>query len=76
MPVEFDEPQVTTRSVARPERISSLSKLVIKTGIVKTEQGAQLLFFVLAALLIALSVFFFVGSSSSPPQPTPAQVIL
>jgi hypothetical protein len=75
MVVEFNEPGADAR-VARPAKVSGLSKLIIGTGLVKSEQGAQIIFLVLALVCIVLSAYMYATSGKESPQPTPAQVAL
>ena len=75
MSVEFDEPPAMV-SVRNQKQSSSFSRLVIKTGIVKTETGAQIVLLVLAVALLLGSAFFFIRLNTEAPAPTPAQVVL
>ena len=57
-------------------RTSFFSRTVMRTGIVKTQTGAQLVLLVLGVLLILLAFYFFKDATKTPPQPTPEQVAL
>lgn len=74
MAVEFDEPMGGTSRP--PRRASFFARLVMQTGIVKTEAAAQTVLLIVAVILIALSGFFFVNGTKEPPAPTPEQVVL
>lgn len=75
MPVEFNEPIPQSSRPESARKMSGLSKLLIGTGLVKTEAGAQLVLFVIAVLAIAASAFLFVEASKGPPAPTLEQLI-
>lgn len=78
MAVEFNEPTATvSRRVAEARKSSwSLTTLLMKTGLVKTEAGAQTILLVITALALIGAVFFFTSSTQGPPVPTPEQVVL
>lgn len=75
MAVEFNEPasMVSARGASRP---SFFIRFMIRTGLVKTERGAEMLLLILAGLLLAFSAFLFLRHSTLPPAPTPEQVAL
>ncbi len=76
--IQFDEEQEFSRPIALPKQ-STFVRLVLKTGIIKTEQGAN--YFLLGLVVICVCIIFFVvtsqghTSSSSavlgPPRITP-----
>jgi hypothetical protein len=75
MTVEFDEAAPTGPS-RPPERPSFFTGLVLKTGLVKTAKGAQVVILILALLLLAATVFQFKQANIQAPFPTPEQVAL
>lgn len=74
MSVEFNEPAsvMNTRAAAKPP--SLLSRLLIKSGIVKTETGAQAVFVIIIILALAGTVFLFSKGALEPPAPTYEQI--
>lgn len=75
MPVEFNEPIPESSRSAASKRPSALSNLLIKAGIVKTERGAQAVFFIIAVLALVGAAFLFTASTKGPPPPTLEQLI-
>ncbi len=75
MPVEFDEPIPESTRPAVSKKPSLLSGLLMKTGLVKTEQGAQVVYLIVAVLALAGAAYFFVSSTKVPPSPTPSQLV-
>ena len=75
MTVEFDEVAPTGPS-RPPERPSFFAGLVMKTGIVKTPKGAQVVILILALVLLAATVFQYRQANIQAPFPTPEQVAL
>lgn len=75
MSVQFNEPQSTV-SVRPAQRSSKLAQFVIKTGIVKTETGAQIVLLVVGIVLIVLSAFLFMKGNVKLLEPTPEQTAL
>ncbi len=78
MAVEFNEPTATVSPRVAEARKSSwsLTTLLIKTGLVKTEAGAQTILLIISALALMGAVFFFSSGAKGPPAPTPEQVVL
>lgn len=76
MSVQFDEPAQTFSTHPKKRQTSSFSSIVIKTGLVKTETGAQIVLLIIAAALLAASFTLFIRANQEPPAPTPAQVVL
>ncbi|HRH24305.1 MAG TPA: hypothetical protein PK109_01795 [Candidatus Paceibacterota bacterium] len=75
MTVEFDEavPSGQTRPAPKP---SFFTSLIIKTGIVKTPGGAQIVMGIIALALLALTLFQFKHVTTQAPLPTPEQIAL
>lgn len=73
MGVEFNEPAATASS-RPPVRQSFFIRSIIKTGVVKTEQGAQVVLIILAVVLIGLAVYLFRHTNVAPPVPTADQI--
>ena len=74
MSVEFNEGPVLTPRSALP-RYSFPTRLLLKTGIVRTPQGAAIVLFVLAILALLLSYSLFSKVLQGPPVPNPADFI-
>ncbi|MGB4076694.1 MAG: hypothetical protein WBK28_03255 [Minisyncoccia bacterium] len=66
MAVKFNEPEALERTTDR-KRVSALSKLVLQTGLVKTEMGAQRVLISLAFLVFLIAVFLFIRMQQTPP---------
>ena len=71
MSVEFDEEVVAT--IHRPEHQSLLTKMVLTTGLTKTDKGVQqiLLSVAIVSLVSAVLIFFEMGGVKPAPQPIP-----
>lgn len=77
MSVEFNEPAITPSARASSmKKPSFLINTIIKTGIVKTEQGAQVVLMLIAAVLLILSYVMFTTANQPLPSPTPEQVAI
>jgi hypothetical protein len=55
---------------------SSLSQLIIKTGIIKTETGAQIVLLIVSVMLLITASTLFMRANVEPPAPTPEQTAL
>ena len=71
MSVEFDEPELSTPARFAKKRLSPFIIIILKTGLVKTETGAQIVLLALAGILIVVSAILFMQSNAQPPVPTP-----
>lgn len=76
MAVIFNEPQTLRSSRPQKKTVSFFTQMVISTGIVKTETGANWVLFVLAVICIVASVFMYNDGVRKPPAPTPQQVVI
>jgi hypothetical protein len=73
MGVEFNEPTFASpRSAVSQADPSSFEKFIIKTGLVKSRDGARLVLIGISLVLLVGAAFLFVRSSSIPPPPNPA----
>lgn len=75
MPVEFDESVPEPSRAASAKKVSGLSELLIKAGIVKSETGAQMIYLLIAVLALAASAYLFASSTKGPPPPTLEQLV-
>lgn len=74
MSVEFNEGPVLSARSAAPQ-YSFLTRLILKTGIVHTPQGAAIVLFAFAILALFLSYLLFSSALKGPPVPNPADFI-
>lgn len=64
MAVEFNEPTYGTSP--RPEKVSYITRMVIKSGLAKNKHAAELVLLVIAAIAIALAIaipLYLMGAS-------------
>lgn len=71
MAVEFNEPQRTSVPQA-PRRVSSLTGLILKLGLAKTEAGARVIMLVIAFAALALAYGIFMNGPKPVPPVNPA----
>lgn len=76
MSVEFNEPAALTRVRPGGGKVTGITGLIIKTGIVKTTTGAQVVLLLVAVACFVVAGILFSRTSSVPPAPTPAEVLL
>lgn len=72
MSVEFNEPESTTSVRPSNKKPSFFIGIIRKTGLVKTDAGAEMVLLLMAIVLIGLSAVLFVQGNTEPPAPTPA----
>lgn len=70
MAVTFNEPSGAARRTKRP---SFFSRIVINTGLAKTEAGAQAIMLIVAFLLAIAGYFMLQQGNQLPPPPDPEQ---
>ncbi len=77
MAIEFDEPGVDMPIRERaPEKISGITGLVIKSGLVSDKRGARVVLVVIALIAGALAIYFSYSTVQTPPAPTLKQIRL
>jgi hypothetical protein len=58
--VTFEEPEYNRNATSRPQKISFLTDLTIKTGLAKDEAGAQRVMLIVTVVVVLLAVAVYV----------------
>jgi hypothetical protein len=69
MSVEFNEPAIVPAVAAKAKQASFFTRMVIKTGLVKTEREAQWVLLFVAIIAAVLAVAFVPFATQKPPAP-------
>lgn len=76
MAVIFDENPIAPSRAVSAKRSSFLTKLIIKTGIVKTEAGAQIALLIIALVVVALWLYVGMASNVVVEPPSAEEIIV
>lgn len=76
MAVEFNEGPMLPVRPQGGKRRSFVSGLIIKSGIVKTERGAQVVIFALLIIVLGATLFLFRANQTATPEPPTADEVL
>lgn len=76
MAVQFDEGPVLPSRPPSAKRLSLITGLLIKTGLVKSERGAKLLLLLVALIAIAVTAYLLTAGRVIVEPPTAAEIIV